>query len=88
MSVYRALMRRKLLEELYDKMSDEDKATFAHLTMQDKSHEEIMRSLQGIKKQIDDGKHSFASDLLANVSGNAIWDAVIGVGKWVLKGRW
>ena len=31
----RELMRRKLLEDMYDRMSEEEKRTFVQLTLQD-----------------------------------------------------
>lgn len=80
---YRELMRRKLLEQIYDKMSDEEKRLFVQLTMQDKDHREIMDALQ--RQQIQIGrvadkveKQSFAldfgSDILANfTTAGLIW---------------
>ena len=41
-----ALMRRKLLEEIYDKMTDEEKRIFAMMTMQNKSNDEILQAIQ------------------------------------------
>ena len=40
-----ALMRRKILEDIYDRMSDEEKRLFVQLTMQQKSADEIMSAL-------------------------------------------
>ena len=77
MNAYRALMRKKILEDIYDKLSDEDKRLFVQMTFQDKNSREIKNALAGISKQVEDSKHSFATDLLANVSGNAIWDSIV-----------
>ena len=74
---YRELMRRQLLERLYDKMSDEEKHAFVQLTMQDKDHMEIMSALNDLKQKADNNHHSFTSDLLANVTGNAIFDGAV-----------
>ena len=41
-----ALMRRKLLEQMYDRMTDEEKRLFAMLTMQNKSNDDILRAIQ------------------------------------------
>ena len=41
-----ALMRRKLLEEMYDRMTDEEKRLFAMMTMQNKSNDEILQAIQ------------------------------------------
>ena len=87
---YSGLMRRMLLEQIYDKMSDEDKRTFIQLTLLNKGNEEIMQALQQQQGKIEDissriSNHPFASDLLANVAGNAITDSLIAIGKAVLK---
>ena len=82
---YRELMRRKLLEDIYDKMSDEEKRAFVQLTIQNKDHTEIMQALQGISRQVDEGKHSFKSDLIANISGNIITDGLIFLGKSLFR---
>lgn len=73
---YRELMRRKLLERMYDKMSDEDKRTFVQLTMQDKDHLEIMHALQGQEIKLDQIKkaQSWWLDLSSNVAGNIIYE--------------
>ena len=73
----RELMRRQLLERIYDKMSEEEKRVFVQLTMQNKNHQEIMQALQELKQKADDNHHSFVSDLGANLAGNAIWDRLI-----------
>ena len=42
----RALLRRQLLERIYDKMSPEERRAFVRLTMQDRSADEILRALR------------------------------------------
>ena len=80
MNAYCELMRRKLLEQMYDKMSDDDKRLFVQLTMQDKDHEEIMQAIEQQRMQLDDIRkgqnwtRSFGSDLLANfTSAGVLW---------------
>ena len=90
MTGYRQLMRRKLLEDIYEDLSEEDKRTFIQLTIQDKSWNEIAQALQRQEAKIDDvsrkiGKYPFASDLLANVGGNFITDGLVWIGKSLLK---
>ena len=90
MNAYRQLMRRKLLEEVYDRLSEEDKKTFVQTTIQEKSMEEIAQALQRQEAKIDDvsrrvGRYPFASDLLANVGGNFITDGLVWLGKSLLK---
>lgn len=78
---YRGLMRRKMLADIYDKMSDDDKRTFVQLTMQDKDHKEIMDALQRQHEQISrvankvEGQtwlSSFGSDIAANFTSDGI----------------
>ena len=78
---YRGLMRRKMLADIYDKMSDDDKRTFVQLTMQDKDHKEIMDALQRQHEQISRVANkvesqtwlsSFGSDIAANFTSDGI----------------
>lgn len=80
-SEYRALMRRKLLEEMYDKLSPEDKRLFVQLTMQDKSSEEILARLNDIKRS----QQTFLEDFASNLSANATWDAIVWLGSRLLR---
>ena len=82
---YRELMRRRLLEQMYDKMSDEEKRAFVQLTIQNKDHKEIMAALQELKQKADANHHAFTSDLLANVAGNGIWDGLIWLGSRLFR---
>lgn len=80
---YHELMRRKLLEDIYDKMTDEEKRVFVQLTMQDRSSEEIMRKLEEIRH----GQQSFLADYGSNLLANATWDSIIWLGSKLLKLR-
>lgn len=82
---YRTLMRRRLLEQIYDKLSDEEKRIFVQLTMDDKDHREIMQALGELKKKSDANHHSFGLDLAANVAGNAIFDGITFVLSKIVK---
>lgn len=71
-----ALMRRRLLEDIYDRMTDEEKRLFVQMTMQNKTASDIMRELklnqqklEHIVKHIDKGRWyvSFSSDVAANI---------------------
>ena len=73
-----AMMRRKLLEQIYDRMSHEERRLFIEMTMQNRSHTEIMSALEQQRSEIADIKNSqqtFGKDFLSNVAGNAAWDA-------------
>lgn len=81
MSGYRELMRRKLLHEIYDKLSNEDKRLFVQLTIDDKDHKEIMSALDELKSKAEANHHSFVSDFAANILGNGVWDSAV----WLLS---
>ena len=78
-----ALMRRKLLEEMYDRMTDEDKRTFALMTMQDKSADDILQAIRQNRQHLehlvehadrDRWYTAFGSDVAANVlTTSAFW---------------
>lgn len=55
------------------------------MTMQNKSANEIMDALNSINRKLDNNKHSFTSDLLANISGNVITDGVFFLFKKFLR---
>ena len=78
-------MRRKLFEEIYDRLSDEEKRLYIQLSMQDRDHQEIMKALSELNNKADNNHHSFASDLLANISGNAIFDGVVYITSKLIK---
>ena len=78
---YQGLMRRKLLEQIYEKMSDEEKRTFIQMTMQNKDHNEIIEALKSQQQQIgrvadkvesQTWLSSFGSDIAANFTSDGI----------------
>lgn len=78
----KALARRKLLEEIYNKMSDEEKRLFVQLTMQNASAEEIKAALARQQTQLERIERSqnwyvdFGSDVAANIlTDSLIWIA-------------
>ena len=77
-------LRRQLLERIYNKMSDDEKLLFVQLTMQNKSHTEIMAALQKQQAQLaklQRTQQTFGQDFLSNVAGNAAYDAAL----WLVK---
>lgn len=78
-----ALMRRKHLEEMYDRMTDEEKRTFVLMTMQNKSANDIMQAIQQNQQHLehlvehadrDRWYTAFGSDVAANVlTTSAFW---------------
>ena len=87
MSGYRELMRRQLLERIYDKMSDEEKRTFVQLTMQNKSHTEIMEALSRQKAQLDkiEKKQNWLTDFGSDIAANFLTDGLIWLGSKLFK---
>lgn len=75
-----ALMRKKLLEEMYDRMTDDEKRLFIQMTMQNKSANEIKATLQQQSAQLQDLRNrqqTFCQDFASNIAGNAVWDGAV-----------
>ena len=76
-------MRRKLLEQMYDRMTDEEKRIFAMMTMQNKSNGEILQAIRQNQQHLehlvehadrDQWYVAFGSDVAANVlTTSAFW---------------
>ncbi len=74
------MLRRKMLEDIYDRMTDEERRLFIQMTMQNKSHSEIMTALRQQQAQLSDIKahqQTFTQDFISNIAGNAAWDASV-----------
>lgn len=83
-----ALMRRKILEDIYDRMTDEEKRLFIQMTMEKKSHSEIMSALQQQQEQLrilGKRQQTFAEDFASNIAGNAVWDGLLWLAKRLFK---
>lgn len=79
-----ALMRQKLLEEMYDRMTDDEKRLFIQLNLQQRSTDEIKKVLQEQSAQLQDlrrRQQTFSQDFLSNIIGNATWDGAL----WVIN---
>ena len=87
MNAYRAMLRRKLLEEIYNDLSEEDKRTFIQLTMQDKSWSEIAQALQQQKTQLDriEKNQNWAVDLGSDIAANFLTDGLIWLGSKLFR---
>lgn len=75
-------LRRKLLERIYEKMSDDEKRLFVQLSMQNKSHVEIMQALQQQSEQIAQvaekvNRQSWLTDFGSDVAANFLTDGLI-----------
>ena len=74
------LMRRKLLEDIYDRMSDEEKKIFIQMTMEQRSADDIMQALQQQSVKLDrlqQSQQTFTEDFVSNIAGNAVWDGLL-----------
>jgi len=83
-----AMMRRKLLESIYDRMTDEEKRLFVQMTAQQKSADDIMSALESQSRQLQDlRKHqqTFAEDFASNIAGNAVWDGLIWIARRIFR---
>ncbi|MBQ7539782.1 MAG: hypothetical protein IJT13_01505 [Bacteroidaceae bacterium] len=83
-------MRRKLLEEMYDRMTPEEKHTFVMLTMQNKNHEEILEALKKQHEQISQvankvEKQSWFLDFGSDVAANFFTDSLIWIGRKLFR---
>lgn len=73
-------MRRRLLEDIYDRMTDDEKRLFVQLTLQQRSTEEIKKVLGQQSLQLEDirrRQQTFSQDFLSNILGNATWDGAV-----------
>lgn len=80
-----ALMRRKLLEDIYDRMTDDEKKLFVQMTLQQQSADDILKALQQQSVQLQDVRQhqqTFSQDFLSNILGNATWDGAA----WLIRG--
>lgn len=75
-----ALLRRRILEDIYDRMTDEERRIFVRMAMQQKSTGEIVSALRRQQAQLQDirqHQQTFAEDFASNIAGNAVWDGLL-----------
>lgn len=81
---FKELLRMSLLADLYSKMSESDKQLF--LQSDDRVRNLLKRQEQAISRiEKKVSGQGFSKDLLANISGNVITDAVFWIGKNLFK---
>lgn len=81
-NAYRAYMRKKLLECIYDKMTLEEKNLFIRLSLENKDHREIMAALAQQRNQLNNvaqkiEKQSWLTDFGSDVAANFLTDGII-----------
>ena len=75
-----ALMRRRLLENIYDRMTDDEKKLFVQMTLQQRSTDDILKAMQQQSAQLQDlrqRQQTFGQDFASNILGNAAWDGTL-----------
>ena len=78
-----ALMRRKVLEDIYDRMTDEERKVFVREFLRQGDTQEVLQALQRQSRRLEelpDRRQVFGDSLLSNVAGNAAWSAA----QWLL----
>ena len=87
MTNYREFMRRKLLEDIYDKLTPEEKLAYVQLTMQDKDHREIMDALSQQRADLEaiKKKQNWVTDFGSDVAANFLTDGLIWLGSKLFK---
>lgn len=83
-----AMMRRKLLESIYDRMTPDERRLFVQMTMQQRSTTDIMKALQQQSAQIQDlRKHqqTITEDFLSNVAGNFFYGGIVYLARRLFK---
>ena len=81
-------LRRQLLESIYSKMSDDEKRLFIQMSMQNRSHQEIMAALQQQQAQLADIKkhqQTFGEDFASNIAGNAAWEVMVWIARRLFR---
>ena len=84
---YRELMRRQLLEQIYDKMSDEEKRTFIQLTLSNANANEIKEALNHQQEQLNriEKSQNWFVDFGSDVAANFLTDGLIWIGSKLLR---
>ena len=75
-----ALMRRRLMEEIYGRMTEDEKKLLVQMAMQQKGTGDILSALQQQSVQLHDlsrRQQTFSQDFLSNILGNAAWDGTV-----------
>ena len=82
------LMRKKLLEDIYSRMSDDEKKFFVQMTLQNRSHTEIMQAFQQQQARLERlqrTQQTFGEDFLSNIAGNAAYDVLLWLARRIFK---
>ena len=77
-----ALLRQKMLEDIYSRMSDDEKKLFVQMALQNRSTDEILQALQQQSEQIAQvadkvNRQSWLTDFGSDVAANFLTDGLI-----------
>lgn len=80
------LARRQLLEDIYSRMTDDEKKLVVQMTLQQRSTDEILQALQSQRQQIDRmaqklESQSWLTDFGSDVAANFTTDGIL----WLLR---
>lgn len=73
-------MRRRLLEGIYDRMTDEERKLFVRMAAEQRPADEILRALGRQSAQLQDlrrRQQTFAEDFASNVAGNFLYGGLV-----------
>lgn len=75
-----ALLRRKMLEDIYSRMSDEERRLYMQMSQHNRSQDEIKSALQqqqALLTELSKRQQTFGEDFASNILGNAAWDGTL-----------
>lgn len=80
------LLQRAMLVDLYQRLDEEGRRELIQVlcSSPETLPSDLSQRLEGIETQLRRNRHSFTQDLLANVTGNAIFDGAVAIGKALL----
>ena len=81
------IVRQRILKDILDKMTDEERRDYILLSSISQEKSEIMSMLaeQGQKIDIISKKQSWLNDFSANIAANAAFETLIYLGSKILK---
>ena len=87
------LLRRRLMQDIFDRMSDEEKRLYVLMSLRHRTdadfartlaehrHEETMQALAALSRQAQRNYVSWWADLGSNIAGNAIYNGA----EWLIS---
>lgn len=87
---YRELLRRRLLSDIYSRMSDDERRSLSQLALADARHNEVMEALREQQAQTERianhlSRQNWWVDFGSDVAANFFTDGLIYLGSKLLK---